>query len=75
MKNLDWFKIGMVAILFIGLGGIAYGVYECINYEPNPTEVEEGYQKTLEYIGFDGKKHQAIVVNTGQHNWVLVEKR
>jgi hypothetical protein len=73
MKNLDWFKIGMVAILFIGVGGIAYGIYECITYEP--TKVQEATQKTLEYIGFDGKKHQAIVVHTAQHNWVLVEKK
>ena len=41
----------------------------------DPLEVRESTQKTLEYIGFDGEKHQAIVINTGQHNWVLVEKK
>jgi len=72
-KEIDWFKIGMVAILFIGIGGLIYGVYEYKTYEP--TKVREATQKTLEYIGFDGKKHQVIVVHTAQHNWVLVEKK
>ncbi len=63
----------MIAVLFIGFCGIIYGIYEHITYQP--TKVQEATQKTLEYIGFDGKKHQAIVVWTGQHNWVLVEKK
>ena len=74
-KEINWFGLWIVTILFIGLGGIAYGIYEYITYEPDPTEIEEATQKTLEYVGFDGKKHQAIVVFTTQHNWVLVEKR
>jgi hypothetical protein len=72
-KEINWFGVWMVAVLFIGVGGIAYGIYEYKTYEP--TKVREATQKTLEYVGFDGKKHQAIVVFTAQHNWVLVEKR
>jgi hypothetical protein len=52
---------------------IIYGIYDLITYEP--TKVQEATQKTLQYVGFDGKKHQAIVVLTAQHNWVLVEKK
>ena len=43
-----------------------------------PLEVREGIpcsSEILEYTGFDGEKHQAIFINTGQHNWVLVEKK
>ena len=75
MKNLDWFKIGMVAILFIGVGGIIYGIYEYHNSKDEPLKSYEATQKTLQYVGFDGKKHQCIVVWTAQHNWVLVEKK
>ena len=63
----------IITMIMIGLSGLIYGVYEFINHEP--TRVQEATQKTLEYIGFDGKKHQAIVVHTAQHNWVLVEKK
>jgi hypothetical protein len=74
--EINWYAVSMVAILVIAFVGLLiHGIYGYITYERNPSEVQEGYQKTLEYIGFDGKKHQAIVVNTGQHNWVLVEKR
>jgi len=72
MIKENWFAISVILILMIALGGIIYGIYEHITYQP--TKVQEATQKTLEYIGFDGKKHQAIVVWTGQHNWVLVEK-
>jgi hypothetical protein len=73
MKKFNWFRAGILTILIIAIGGLIYGIIE---YNTNdPLEVRESYQKTLEYTGFDGKKHQAIVINTGQHNWVLVEKK
>jgi hypothetical protein len=68
---------GSTIILIIGIVlsvcGLIYGIYLSITH--NPQEPQEATQKTLEYIGFDGKKHQAIVVHTAQRNWVLVEKR
>jgi hypothetical protein len=72
-KEINWFGLWIMSILFIGIGGIAYGIYEYITYDNK--EVKETTQKTLEYTGFDGKKHQAIVIFTAQHNWVLVEKQ
>jgi plastocyanin domain-containing protein len=72
-KEINWFGLGMVAILFIGVGVIIFAIYDFVTYEP--TKVQEATQKTIEYVGFDGKKHQCIVVWTAQHNWVLVEKK
>jgi hypothetical protein len=73
--ELNWYAISMVGILVIALVGLLiYGVYGYITYKPNPNEAQEGHQRTLEYVGFDGKKHQAIVINA-HHDWVLVEKR
>ena len=72
-KEINWFGLGMVAIIFIGVGVIIFAIYDFITYEP--TKVQEATQKTIEYVGFDGKKHQCIVVWTAQHNWVLVEKK
>lgn len=72
-KEINWFGLGMVAIIVIGVGVIIFAIYDFITYEP--TKVQEATQKTIEYIGFDGKKHQCIVVWTAQHNWVLVEKK
>lgn len=73
MKKFNWFESGILAILIISVGGLIYGVVEYNTSDP--LKVRESYQKNLEYIGFDGKKHQAIVINTGQHSWVLVEKK
>jgi hypothetical protein len=70
-KEFNWPVIAIMTMILIVLGVLIYGVYDFITYEP--TNVQEATQKTLEYIGFDGKKHQAIVVYTAQHNWVLVE--
>ncbi len=75
MKKIDSFKTGIVVIFAISFFGIIYGIYSVCNASNDPNIAQEGYQKTLEYVGFDGKKHQCIVVNTGTHNWVLVEKR
>ena len=72
-KEINWYGLGMVAIIFIGVGVIIFAIYDFITYEP--TKVQEATQKTIEYVGFDGKKHQCIVVWTAQHNWVLVEKK
>ena len=72
-KEFNWPVIAIMTMILILLGVLIYGVYDFITYEP--TKVQEANQKTLEYIGFDGKKHQAIVVHTAQHNWVLVEKK
>jgi hypothetical protein len=73
MKNLDWYGVILVIACVSLVGLLIFGFYDFITYEP--TKVQEATQKTLEYIGFDGKKHQAIVVHTAQHNWVLVEKK
>jgi hypothetical protein len=73
MKNINWFGVGLLTAIVLLVGVIIFMVYELATYEP--TKVQEATQKTLEYIGFDGKKHQAIVVHTAQHNWVLVEKK
>jgi len=72
-KEFNWPVIAIMTMILIVLGVLIYGVIDFITYEPN--NVQEATQKTLEYIGFDGKKHQAIVVHTAQHNWVLVEKK
>jgi hypothetical protein len=72
-KEFNWPVIAIMTMILIVLGVIIFMVYDFITYEP--TKVQEATQKTLEYIGFDGKKHQAIVVHTAQHNWVLVEKK
>jgi hypothetical protein len=72
--EINWYVVTMVGILIVAFVGLLiHGIYGYMTYEP--TKVQEATQKTLEYIGFDGKKHQAIVVHTAQHNWVLVEKR
>ena len=76
MKNINSLSAPQKAVLavifslffIIGIIIFAHKTYD-------PLEVRESTQKTLEYIGFDGEKHQAIVINTGQHNWVLVEKK
>jgi hypothetical protein len=74
--EINWYAVAMVGILVIAFVGLViHGIYGYITYEPNINEVDEGYQRTIEYVGFDGKKHQAIVIKTAQHNWVLVEKR
>ncbi len=74
--ELNWYVISMVGILVIAFVGLLiHGVYGYITYKVDPNETEEGFQKTIEYIGFDKKKHKCIVVNTAQHNWVLVEKQ
>jgi hypothetical protein len=73
MKNINWFKVSLLTAIVLLVGVVIFMVYDLATHEP--TEVQEATQKTLEYVGFDGKKHQAIVVHTAQHNWVLVEKR
>lgn len=75
MKNIDVYLILALVIIFFGVCGITYGIIEYNASKDKPLEPHEGYQRTIEYVGFDGKKHQAIVIRTAQHNWVLVEKR
>jgi uncharacterized membrane-anchored protein YhcB (DUF1043 family) len=70
-KEFNWYGVILVTAIVLLVGLIIFMVYDFATYEP--TKVQEATQKTLEYIGFDGKKHQAIVVHTAQHNWVLVE--
>jgi hypothetical protein len=70
-KEFNWYGVILVTAIVLLVGLIIFMVYDFATYEP--TNVQEATQKTLEYIGFDGKKHQAIVVHTAQHNWVLVE--
>jgi cytoskeletal protein RodZ len=72
-KEFNWYGVILVTAIVLLVGLIIFMVYDFATYEP--TNVQEATQKTLEYIGFDGKKHQAIVVYTAQHNWVLVEKK
>jgi hypothetical protein len=71
----NWFKVGILAIFAVMFFGVICALIEYANSKDEPLKPHEGYQRTLEYIGFDGKKHQAIVIHTAQHNWVLVEKR
>ncbi len=75
MKKIDINLVFALIIIVLGVCGITYGIIEHNRSKDKPLEVHEVYQKTLEYTGFDGKKHQAIVLNTGTNNWVLVEKR
>jgi hypothetical protein len=75
VRNLDLqaeFILALAAIFSIFFIGVII-IFAHKTYDP--LEVRESTQKTLEYTGFDGEKHQAIVINTGQHNWVLVEKK
>lgn len=67
MKKIDWINVGL--FLFFS-GAIVYCIIGLCNLENEPIK-----QNTLEYTGFDGKKHQAIVIKTDLHNWVLVETR
>lgn len=75
MKKIDWINAGLFLLLSICFGAIVYGIIEYHRSKDEPLKPIEGCQKTIEYIGFDGKKHQAIVIKTAQHNWVLVEKK
>jgi hypothetical protein len=72
-KEINWSGIILVTAILLLVGTIIFAIYDFITYEP--TKVQEATQKTIEYVGFDGKKHQCIVVWTAQHNWVLVEKK
>jgi hypothetical protein len=77
MKNeINWYVVTMVGILIVAFVGLLiHGVYGYITYKADPTEIQETTQKTLQYVGFDGKKHKCIIVWTSQHNWVLVENK
>jgi hypothetical protein len=77
MNNIQekFFNAGIALLLAICFGSFVYGIIEYYHSKDKPLEPKECNQKTLEYIGFDGKKHQAIVLHTGTNNWVLVEKR
>jgi hypothetical protein len=70
-----WFNGTIFLLLAICFGAVVYGIIEHYDSKEKPLEPHEASQKTLEYVGFDGKKHQAIVIHTAQHNWVLVERR
>jgi hypothetical protein len=72
-KEINWSGIILVTAIVLLVGTIIFMVYDFVTYEP--TKVQEATQKTIQYVGFDGKKHQCIVVWTAQHNWVLVEKK
>jgi len=72
MKNIDWVNAGLFLLVAICF---SYILYSIIEYHRSKDEPHEGYQRTIEYVGFDGKKHQAIVLKTGTNNWVLVEKK
>jgi len=73
--NKNWYEFAIAVICTIGFFGITYGIYNACNISNNPNVTQESWQKTLEYTGFDGKKHQCIVVKTGTNNWVLVERK
>ena len=75
MKNINWFKVTILALFVVMFFAILCIFIERRNSKDNPLEPHEGYQRTIEYVGFDGKKHQCIVLNTGQHSWVLVENK
>ena len=71
----NWFKAGIVVIFAIMITAVICAFVEHSNSKEKPLEPHEATQRTLEYTGFDGKKHQAIVINCGQRSWVLVEKK
>jgi len=76
MKNINSLSAPQKAALAVIFSIFFIGVIIIFAHKTyDPLEVRESTQKTLEYTGFDGEKHQAIVINTGQHNWVLVEKK
>lgn len=75
MKSVDWVNAGLFLLLAICFGAIVYGIIEYNTSKDEPLKPQESFQKTLIYTGFDGKKHQAIVINCGQQSWVLVEKK
>lgn len=75
MKEQNYYKVAIVALFGILFIGIICAFIESSKAKDEPLKPHEGYQRTLEYVGFDGKKHQAIILFTAQHNWVLVEKR
>ena len=72
-KEINWYGVILVTAIVLLVSVIIFAIYDFITYEP--TKVQKATQKTIEYVGFDGKKHQCIVVWTAQHNWVLVEKK
>ncbi len=74
MKD-NYYKVAIVALFAIMFTAVICAFVEHSNSKDKPLEPHEASQKTLEYVGFDGKKHQAIVIHTAQHNWVLVEKK
>lgn len=73
MKNINWLSIGLITAIIICFGFLVSAIIE--HNTSDPLEPKIARQKTLEYVGFDGKKHQAIVLFTAQHNWVLVERK
>ena len=76
MKNINLLSAPQKAALAVIFSIFFIGVIIIFAHKTyDPLEVRESTQKTLEYTGFDGEKHQVIVINTGQHNWVLVEKK
>jgi hypothetical protein len=74
MKD-NYYKVAIVSLFGIMLFGVIYAFIESTRSKEKPLEPHEATQRTLEYVGFDGKKHQAIILFTAQHNWVLVEKK
>jgi hypothetical protein len=74
MKD-NYYKVAILALFAIFFIGIICAFVDYTRSKEKPLEPHEATQRNLEYIGFDGKKHQCIVVWTAQHNWVLVEKR
>lgn len=74
MKKLDSVNLSLITFLVLMIGFVAFIVMHDFG-KPNPNKGIEGSQMTIDYVGFDNKKHQAIVVHCGTQNWVLVEKR
>ena len=75
MKDINWFKVAILALFVVMFFAILCMFIDYRKSKNEPLKPHEGYQRTIEYVGFDGKKHQCIVVNTGQHSWVLVENK
>ena len=77
MNNIreKFFNASIALLLAICFGAIVYGIIEHYDSKEKPLQPKECSQKTLEYIGFDGKKHYAIVLHTDIHNWVVVERK
>jgi cytochrome c oxidase assembly factor CtaG len=70
---MEYEKLGgtLLAIVLIAIGAMIYSAV----IKEESSEVKIAKQKTIQYIGFDGKPHQVIAVRITVNNWMVVERR